>query len=176
MATNKKSKSKKNNKRDSVKSLREKIEILNAQISEQISEIERISDKNIRLLAEFDNYKRRTQDERSKLLKYDGEELAKSLLPVLDDLQRILDTDAKKNDKVIIEGIGLIVSKMSKNFENHGISSFDSIGQDFNANFHEALMSEKSDKGENVILKEFEKGYKYNEKILRHAKVVVSKS
>ena len=56
-----------------------------------------------------------------------------------------------------------------------GIKAFDSLGEDFDPDCHEALMSEKSDKGENVIIREFEKGYVYNDKILRHAKVVVSK-
>ena len=60
--------------------------------------------------------------------------------------------------------------------EDQGIVPFDSVGQDFNPELHEALMSEESEKGENVILREFEKGYKYSDKILRHAKVVVSKS
>ena len=60
--------------------------------------------------------------------------------------------------------------------EDQGIVPFDSVGQNFDADLHEALMSEESDKGENVILREFEKGYMYDDKILRHAKVVVSKS
>jgi len=59
--------------------------------------------------------------------------------------------------------------------EDHGVSAFDSLGEDFDSNLHEALMSEKSNKGKDVIVKEFEKGYKMNDKILRHAKVVVSK-
>ena len=68
------------------------------------------------------------------------------------------------------------MSKLDKTLEEQGIVVFDSIGQDFDPELHEALMSEKSDKGDNVILKEFEKGYNYNDKILRHSKVVVSKS
>ena len=176
MASKKTSKTKKTAKRDSVKSLREKIENLEIQISEQAEEIEKKSDKNVRLLAEFDNYKRRTQDERTKLFKYAGEELAKAILPILDDLHRTLESDGKGKARSILEGIELIINKLDKTLEDQGIIPFDSIGQDFDAELHEALMSEESDKGENVILKEFERGYKYNDKILRHAKVVVSKS
>jgi len=176
MTTKKIPKTKKTSKRNSVKSLIETVGVLEAQVADQTEEIEQKSDKNVRLLAEFDNYKRRTQEERSKLFKYAGEELAKALLPVLDDLQRILDSNGKANERANREGVELIVSKMSKTFEDQGIVAFDSIGQNFDADLHEALMSEKSDKGEDIILREFEKGYNYNDKILRHAKVVVSKS
>ena len=173
--TNKKS-TKTKTTRDSVKSLREKNEVLEAKVVEQSEELEWKSDKNIRLLAEFDNYKRRTQEERSNIFKYAGEELAKAILPILDDLHRTLEADGKGKARSILEGIELIVSKLDKMLEDQGIVPFDSVGQDFDADLHEALMSEKSDKGDNVILKEFEKGYKYNDKILRHSKVVVSKS
>ena len=176
MTTKKSIKTKKTTKRDSVKSLRGTIEQLETQIAEQAEEIERKSDKNVRLLAEFDNYKRRTQEERSRLFKYAGEELAKAILPILDDLHRTLESDGKGKARTILEGIELIVAKLDRTLEDQGIVPFDSVGQDFNAELHEALMSEESDKGENVILREFEKGYNYNDKILRHAKVVVSKS
>ena len=176
MATKKSAKTKSKTTRDSVRSLREKIEVLKSELAEQSAELERKSDKNVRLLAEFDNYKRRTQEERTKLFKYAGEELAKAILPILDDLHRTLESDGKGKARSILEGIELIVAKLDKTLEEQGIVPFDSVGHDFDANLHEALMSEKSDKGDNVILKEFEKGYKYDDKILRHAKVVVSKS
>jgi len=162
--------------RDSVKSLKVKITALKNDLLKQSEETHRISDKNIRLLAEFDNYKRRTQEERSNLLKYGGEGLAKAILPILDDLHRTLETDGETKARTILEGVELIMSKLDKTLEEQGIVVFDAIGQDFDPELHEALMSEKSDKGDNVILKEFEKGYKYDDKILRHAKVVVSKS
>ena len=162
--------------RASVKSLKEKNTVLENDLLIQSEETQRISDKNIRLLAEFDNYKRRTQEERSDLLKYGGTGLAKALLPILDDLQRILETDGKTKAQTILEGIDLIMSKLDRTLVDQGIISFDSVGQDFDPDRHEALISENSDKGEDVILKEFEKGYMYNDKILRHAKVVVSKS
>ena len=162
--------------RESVKSLKEKVTALENDLLKQSEETHRISDKNIRLLAEFDNYKRRTQEERGKLFKYAGEELAKAILPILDDLHRTLESDGKGKARSILEGIELIVAKLDKTLEEQGIVPFDSVGQDFDPELHEALMSEKSDKGDNVILKEFEKGYKYNDKILRHSKVVVSKN
>ena len=176
MTTKKSVKTKNKSTRDSVKSFWEKIEKLELELSKQAEEIERISDKNIRLLAEFDNYKRRTQEERTKLFKYAGEELAKAILPILDDLHRTMEADGKGKARTILEGIELIVAKLDKTLEDKGIVAFDSVGRNFDADLHEALMGEKSDKGDNVILKEFERGYMYNDKILRHAKVVVSKN
>ena len=176
MADKKIKKNTRTSPRASVKSLKEKIIALENDLLIQSEETQRISDKNIRLLAEFDNFKRRTQEERSNLLKYGGEGLVKALLPILDDLHRTLETDGKTKSRTIIEGVELIMSKLDKTLEEHGIVIFDSVGQDFDPELHEALMGEKSDKGENIILREFEKGYKYNDKILRHAKVVVSKS
>ena len=176
MDTKKSSITKAKTTRDSVKSLRAKIEVLETELAVQSEELERKSDKNIRLLAEFDNYKRRTQEERGKLFKYAGEDLAKAILPILDDLHRTMESDGKGKARSILEGIELIVAKLDKTLEDQGIVPFDSVGQDFDPELHEALMSEKSDKGDNIILKEFEKGYKYNDKILRHSKVVVSKS
>jgi len=177
--TKTKTKTKKNIKKvskDSIKTLKEKIKILQNDIIKGSDETTRITEKNIRLLAEFDNYKRRTQEERINLLKYGGEELAKGLLPILDDLHRTLEMDGSTNSVTIMKGIELIISKLDKALIDLGIQVFDSIGDDFDPDRHEALMSEISDKGENVIIREFEKGYMYNDKILRHAKVVVSKN
>ena len=176
MAIKKTAKPKKKSSKSLSKSLKDKIVELDNKLLEQEEELKNISDKKIRLLAEFDNYKRRTQEERVNLLKYGAEELAKSLLPILDDFHRTLETDGKTKARTILEGVELIMSKLDKTLIDQGIISFDSIGQDFDPERHEALMSEASDKGENIILKEFEKGYMYNDKILRHSKVVVSKN
>ena len=176
MAIKKTAKPKKKPNQDTMKSLKAKVAELKNQLSKEKEDRQHIKDKNIRLLAEFDNYKRRTQEERAELLKYGGKALAKALLPILDDLHRTMETDGKTKARTILDGIDLIIAKLDKTLIEEGIVSFESIGKEFNSDFHEALMSEKSDKNENIILKEFEKGYMYNDKILRHAKVVVSKS
>ena len=150
MASKKSAKTKTKPTRDSIKFLREKIAVLEAELAEQSEESERQFDRNIRLLAEFDNYKRRTQEERSKLFKYAGEELAKAILPKLDDLHRTLQSDGKGKARSILEGIELIVAKLDKTLEEQGIVQFDSVGQNFDADLHEALMCEESDKGDKI--------------------------
>ena len=174
LKTKKNKKTKKANK-NSLKALKEKIFLLENDLLKESEELQRISDKNVRLLAEFENYKRRSQEQRSDLLKYEGKDLVKSLLPIIDDLNRTLTIDSKTKSKTILDGISLIVSKLDKILIDLGIKAFNSIGEKFDPHCHEALMSEKSNKGENIIIKEFEKGYLYNDKIIRHAKVVVSK-
>ena len=131
-----------------------------------------MKDKQIRLLAEFDNYRKRTTIEKERLLNYDGEKIIKSLLSSFDDLERTV-SDDYKDSKSIQKGISIIISNIKKILNDHEIEEFLSIGEKFNPELHEALMSELG-KDDNIIIKEFEKGYKYKDKIIRHAKVVVS--
>ena len=175
MAENKKKKTTKKTTKKNSNSLKKKNEELQKKLDSLAEENEKLIEKNIRLLAEFDNYKRRTQKERVDLIEYSGFDLAKSMLPIIDDLLRTLDINNKTKTQTIIDGIKLISSKFDKTLEEHGIVAFDSIGEDFDPALHEALMNEKSNEDENIIIKEFERGYKYNDRILRHAKVVVSK-
>ena len=163
-------------KRDSVKSLRNTIKEINMDLESCKEQLDKKSDKNIRLLAEFDNYKRRNQEERTNLVKYAGKDLAHSILPILDDLNRTLKSSKEDKSQNILDGVKLIVLKLDKILEGFEIIPFESVGKSFDPDFHEALMSEKSDEDENMIIKEFEKGYMYGDKILRHAKVVVSKN
>ena len=116
MAIKKTTKPKKKSNRESIKSLKDKIEGLKKQLLEEKEEHQHIIDKNIRLLAEFDNYKRRTQEERIELLKYGGKALAKSLLPILDDLHRTIEIDGKTKARTILDGIELIYDNKNNPF------------------------------------------------------------
>ena len=165
-------KSKKNN--DS-KKLQKQVYELNQNLEKLNEELENYKDKNVRLLAEFDNFKKRSVNERKNLTKYVGESFIKELIPVIDDFSRIL--DSTKEESPLLEGIKLVKSKLDKLFEENGVKSFESVGDTFDPELHEALMSQESENGENgIVLSEFEKGYRYHDKILRHAKVVVSKA
>ena len=143
-------------------------------IDELQLELESLRNKNIRLLAEFDNYKRRTSNEKNNLIKYSGEKLVLDILNPLDDLKRIMDSDTTLDSKSLIEGIILVYKKFQDNLNNNEIYLFNSKGDSFNPDLHEAIMSEKGKK-DNVVMEEYESGYKYHERVIRHAKVVVSK-
>ena len=132
------------------------------------------NDKNLRLLAEFENFKNRSQLEKNKLRKYEGIDAFRSMLSILDDFDRTLKLPELKKNKSLDEGLNMIVEKVISIFNDVGIVSYDSMGKKFDTELHEALMTKKSKKESNTIIEEFEKGYKYHDKVIRHAKVVVS--
>ena len=145
---------------------------LNKEYKKLLIDISEMKDKNIRLLSEFDNFRKRIVIEKELLINYDGEKIISSLLPVFDDLDRTL--SGEYNDlKSVQEGVEIIISNIKKILIKNEIEQFSSIGEKFDPELHEALMS-KPGKEENIIVEEFEKGYKYKDKIIRHAKVVVS--
>ena len=96
-------------------------------------------------------------------------------LPVIDDLHRILNDKNSNDSQIIIDGISMVATKLKKILSSYEVEPFESKGNIFNPEFHEAIMSQKSKETENTIIEEFEKGYKINDKIIRHSKVIVSK-
>lgn len=153
---------------------------LKKEIKELQDNLENQSDKYLRLKAEFDNYRRRKQEEISNLLRYDGETVIKEFLSVLDDLDRlkIASADEKEsNRKTLHEGIELIINKINKRFSELEIEPFTKPGDTADPELHDALMMRnEDDKAENEILEVFEKGYRYKDRVIRHAKVVVNQT
>ena len=143
-------------------------------ISDLELELEKNKDKNIRLLAEFDNYKQRTSKLMIQNNKYEGMDFIKNILSVIDDIDRVLQIKELVKNKSIFDGINLIKNKFISILEDNGVVAYDSIGEEFNPDLHEALMTKKTGKKSNVVLEEYEVGYKYHDRVLRHSKVVVS--
>ena len=140
------------------------------------NEIESLKEKNIKLLAEFDNYQKRTLIEKERMNRYQGFNLIKDLLPVLDDIDRTINFNSEGNNKSVLEAVNMINSKMKAILSKYSIETFESANKDFDPNFHEALLeSESKEIKKGKIIEEYEKGYLYHDKIIRHAKVVVSK-
>ncbi|MCB0686672.1 MAG: nucleotide exchange factor GrpE [Saprospiraceae bacterium] len=140
------------------------------------SELAEIKDKYLRLFAEFDNYKKRTARERLDLIRTASEDLVGKLLPVLDDFER-----AKKNaedsssPESFSEGVSLVYQKLHHALESKGLKAMDPEEIDFDPELHEAITKipapDPSLKGK--IIDVIEKGYYLNDKIIRHAKVVI---
>ena len=153
---------------------------LKQEIKSQKNDLEDQKDRYLRLKAEFDNYRRRKQKEVIDLLKYDGESVIKQFLSVLDDLDRLaIASEENENNNIekIKEGINLILNKINKRFEELEVVSFTKPGDIVNPELHDALMMRTEDgKDENEILEVFEKGYRYKDKVIRHAKVVVNQT
>ena len=155
-------------------------EKLKDEIKSLKSELAQQDDKYMRLKAEFDNYRRRKSQEIIDLLKYDGENVVKDFLSILDDLDRLKEasSDIKSPDvSKISEGIDLIINKINKQFEELGVVQFTEVGDVVDPELHDALMMRNEDgKEENTILEVFEKGYRYKDRVIRHAKVVVNQT
>ena len=143
------------------------------------NEINVLKDKHIRLKAEFENFRKRKNKEISSLLQYDGESIIKEVLPIFDDLNRMVDSAESsnlKNENSLVDGINLLRSKIDRFLESKNIEPFGIEGESLDPQIHDAMLTQKDDKKEDdVILSVFEKGYKYHDKVIRHAKVVVNK-
>jgi molecular chaperone GrpE len=155
-----------------------------AEINEELSkkvvdlekEVEEYKDKILRKAAEFENYKRRTENDQLNLLKYTGENLIVKLLPAIDDFERSMQhMDDAKDVKSIKEGLQLVYNKLMKILEDQGVKKIEAVGKPFDVEYHEALMQRKDESvPPHTVLDELEKGYMYKDKVVRHSKVIVS--
>ena len=142
-------------------------------------ELDLLIDKHVRLKAEFENFRKRKNKEISALLQYDGESVIKEILPIFDDLNRMVESaegSEGKNKESLIDGINLLRSKIERFLENKNIEPFGSEGEVLDPELHDAMLTQSDKKkDDNTILSVFEKGYRYHDKVIRHAKVVVNK-
>ena len=139
-------------------------------------QIDDLRDQFLRKVAEFENYKRRTNSEKSDFFAYAGERLIGELLPVLDDFDRIMKAYDEKHDaESFKKGVELVYEKFRKTLEKQGLKEMKSDGRVFDVNLHEALLQQPDEKAApDTVLNTVEKGYYLRDKVLRHAKVIVS--
>ncbi len=139
-------------------------------------EIKRLKEENLRLLAELRNVTQRAQREKAEELKHAESELAKELLPVLDDLERTLNSAAETEDaEQIIEGVRIVYEHFLKVLRHRHIKPIDTVGKPFDPNRHEALMQQPSDEHPpNTVIQEVQRGYTMHDRVIRPAKVIVS--
>ena len=139
-------------------------------------EILELEDKHVRLKAEFENFRRRKSEEFIKLLQYDGEEVIKGFLPIIDDLKRMIASEEDTSLETLKDGVKMVESKIYKFFDKLEVESFAEKGDEMDPEIHDAMLT-KQDKSmeDNCILEVFESGYTFKEKVIRHAKVIVNK-
>jgi molecular chaperone GrpE len=150
--------------------------LLNEKVAELEKQSAQLKDQLLRKAAEFDNYKRRTENDFASLTKFAAENIITQLVPVLDDFNRSLKSIKEKaeNDS-LYKGIELIYAKFLKVLEAQGLKTMDVVGKEFNVDVHDALMQmPRADVPPHTVLEEVEKGYLLFDKVIRHAKVVVS--
>lgn len=152
------------------------VEKLAKDLEDAKAELEKQKKEYLFLLAEFDNFRKRTLKEKSDLVKNAAEKAMLDILPVVDDFERALQAMHDSSDlESVKEGVDLIYNKFVKYLENNGVKAIDSNNADFNTEFHEAVTtfpaSDESQKGK--VIDTVQKGYMINDKVLRHSKVVV---
>ena len=151
-------------------------EALQKQLDETKQQLEKAQKEYMFLLAEFDNFRKRTLKEKQDLIKNASEGAMKDLLPVIDDFERAIQASEKSDDvDSIKEGVNLIYNKFVKYLEKNGVKAIDSTDADFDTEYHEAVTTfptaDESKKGK--VIDTVAKGYTMNDKVIRHSKVVV---
>lgn len=153
------------------------IDALLHQIADEKAKVEKEKKEYMFLMAEFDNFRKRTIKEKSEIIKNAAENVLKGLLPIVDDFERGI--EANKNVETadtIKEGMELIYNKLIKYLEANGVKAMDTTGQPFDPETQEAIAMVPASEGQesNTVIDTPTKGYTINDKVLRHAKVVVA--
>lgn len=159
----------------------DEIQLLNDKIVELQKINDNLKDQLLRKAAEFDNYKKRNENDIYNIVRLANENLIEKLLVILDDFERFLQHTREENtnsaNDPFFQGIELIYNKLLKILEQQGLAKMKTTGQPFDVNMHDALMvmpSTDTNTPPNIVIKEVESGYMLHDKILRHAKVIVS--
>ncbi len=146
-------------------------------VEELKQQLEDLKDKYLRLFAEFENYKRRTLKEKAEWIRTAGEDTMSALLPILDDFDRARKFALENDPQSWSEGLELLYQKLYTTLRNKGLEPMETTGETFDPDLHEAVTeipaTEEEMKGK--VVDTIEKGYRLNDKIIRHAKVVVGK-
>ena len=160
------------------------VSVQNAELKEELARKEKEAtdnyDKYLRAVADLDNYKKRAIREKADIIKYGKEDIIQDILPFVDSLDRALehaDSADSSDVQAFKEGIKLIQEQLLSCLKKHGVEKIDSVGLDFDPNFHEAMMQVESEEhADNKVVNEVQKGYLLNGRLLRPSKVCVCKN
>jgi molecular chaperone GrpE len=149
---------------------------LSQRLAEAEKQIEFYKDQLLRKVADFDNFKRRAEAESTSVFKYAKADVIQELLPVIDDFERSLKLARDRRDsEAFAKGVELIYQKLAKFLHSQGLREIESMGKEFDVHFHDALLQvPRSDVPPHVVIEVVDKGYTLDDRVLRHAKVVVS--
>ena len=135
-----------------------------------------LTDRLKRSMAEFDNFRKRSEKEKATMFDMGARSIAEKILPIVDNFERAMVAAPKEGDgKAFADGITMIYNQLKKTLEDLGVKPIDCVGQPFDPNFHNAVMHvEDESLGENVVAEELLKGYMYKDSVLRHSMVKVA--
>lgn len=138
--------------------------------------IDELTDKLKRSMAEFDNFRKRTEREKSRMYESGAGDVICKMLPIMDNFERgLASVPEERKAEPFVEGMDKIYKQMTTALEEIGVKPIESVGQEFNPDFHNAVMHvEDEESGDNMIVEEFQKGYTYRETVIRHSMVKVA--
>jgi molecular chaperone GrpE len=152
------------------------VALYQGKIAELESELAETRDKYLRLAADFDNYKKRTRQEQIETIQHASAELIARLLPVLDDLQNVLEHKPAGIDEPWVKGLELSVRKLEESLGTHGLQAIESVGARFDPKMHEAVgHEESSEHPEDTVVSELRRGYRIRDRVVRPALVKVAR-
>ncbi|GKV54343.1 protein GrpE [Sporosarcina sp. NCCP-2222] len=145
-------------------------------IEELKSKLEEEENKQLRLLADFENFKRRANLDKESLQKYRAQSLMTNLLPVLDNFERALNIEAKSEEtQSLMTGMDMVYRNLLDALKSEGLKEIEAAGQEFDPNFHQAVMTgNDGEKASGIVLQELQKGYKLKDRVLRPSMVQVN--
>ena len=138
--------------------------------------IEELTDKLTRQMAEFDNFRKRTEKEKSQMYEIGAKDIIDKILPIVDNFERGLGavTEEEKEDP-FVQGMEKVYKQLMTTLDGIGVKPIEAVGKEFNPDFHNAVMHvEDEELGENIIAEEFQKGYMYHDSVVRHSMVKVA--
>ena len=137
--------------------------------------IEELTDRLMRNMAEFDNFRKRTEKEKAQMFEIGAKDIVEKILPVVDNFERGLAAVApEEKESAFVQGIEMIYKQLLTSLEPAGVKAIEAVGKEFDPNFHNAVMhAEDAELGENIVAEEFQKGYMYRDSVVRHSMVKV---
>ena len=138
--------------------------------------IDELTDRLTRQMAEFDNFRKRTEKEKAQMYEIGAKDIIEKILPIVDNFERGLSSVSEEEKETpFAEGMEKIYKQLMTTLEGIGVKTIEAVGQEFNPDFHNAVMHvEDEELGENVIAEEFQKGYTYRDSVVRHSMVKVA--
>lgn len=149
---------------------------IEAVLDSKNKEIEELKNQVLRIRAEFDNFRKRNEAQKQEFIKYAHEEVVLGILPILDSFDRALEENIKEehSTKEIVEGMALISKQLLDSLAKFGVNKIEAKGKKFDPYYHEAVMTEKSEEEPGTVIKEMQRGYMLEEKVVRHSMVIVA--
>lgn len=162
--------------KESAKTTEEVQEETTAKPDKKDQKVQELNDKLMRTIAEFDNFRKRSEKEKSTMFEFGAKDIIEKILPVLDNFERGLGSiSEEEKGSAFAQGIEQIYKQFISVLEDAGVKAIETVGKEFDPNLHNAVMHVEDDAfGENIIAEEFQKGYMYKESVVRHSMVKVA--